>query len=82
MVCSQVHVTLPPESADRPYMHARTAVSDGKRLYLGSISLSPDSITFNREVGVLLLEPPVVRRVKERFEQDWQNKSSAYNPQA
>ena len=56
-----VHVTRPPESPESPYMHARTAVADGRRAYLGSISLSPDSATYNREVGLILDDTHFVR---------------------
>ena len=48
----RTHVTKLPESAEFPYMHARTAVADGKLAYLGSISLSPNSTTYNRGVGI------------------------------
>lgn len=71
----EVHVTLPPESAKFPYMHARTAVADGKLAYIGSISLSPDSSTFNREVGLILDKPLVVQKLQGQFEIDFHKKS-------
>jgi cardiolipin synthase len=67
----QVHVSGPSESAAEPYMHARAAVIDGRIAYLGSISFSPDSITFNREMGLLLREGVVVRRLQDQFESDY-----------
>jgi phosphatidylserine/phosphatidylglycerophosphate/cardiolipin synthase-like enzyme len=74
----QVHVTRPPESQDSPYMHARTAVADGKLAYLGSISLSPDSATYNREVGLILDDTRFVRRLENQFEIDFNSKSHVY----
>ena len=74
----QIHVTRPPESAESPYMHARTAVADGKRAYLGSISLSPDSATHNREVGLILDGEHVVRELQNQFEIDFNSKSHVY----
>lgn len=71
----RVHVTGPLESAELPYMHARTAVADGKVAYLGSISLSPDSITFNREVGIILNDKGFVHKLKKQFEIDFRWKS-------
>ena len=71
----QVHVTVDPQTAETPYMHARTAVRDGKALFLGSISYSVNSTTFNREVGLILKGREAVRRVRDRFELDWRNKS-------
>ena len=73
-----VHVTRPPESPESPYMHARTAVADGKRAYLGSISLSPVSTTYNREVGLILGDERFVRKLQGQFEIDFNSKSQAY----
>ena len=67
----RVHVSGPSESAEMPYMHARAALIDGKIAYLGSISLSPDSITFNREMGLMLQEDVVVRKLQAQFESDY-----------
>jgi phosphatidylserine/phosphatidylglycerophosphate/cardiolipin synthase-like enzyme len=73
-----VHVTLPPESAQYPYMHARTAIVDKKIGYLGSISLSPNSITFNREAGLYLNTKHFVDKLHAHFENDFLNKSTLY----
>jgi cardiolipin synthase A/B len=66
-----VHVSGPDESAGLPYMHARAALVDGEIAYLGSISLSPDSITFNREMGLILREEAVLRKLQAQFESDY-----------
>ena len=66
------------ESMAAPCMHARTAVADGTRAYLGSISLSPDSPTYNREVGLILDDTRVVRKLQNQFEIDFNSKSHAY----
>lgn len=66
----EVHVSGPEQSATQPYMHARAAIVDGKTGYLGSVSLSPDSTTFNREVGRILHDRPLVRRLARQFESD------------
>lgn len=73
-----VHVTGPVESKDFPYMHARTAIADHKKIYIGSISLSPDSITFNREVGILLEKRRVVKKLQQRFNEDYISKSTEF----
>ena len=73
-----IHVTRPPESPESPYMHARTAVADGTRAYLGSISLSPDSPTYNREVGLILDDTHFVRTLQNQFEMDFKSKSHPY----
>jgi phosphatidylserine/phosphatidylglycerophosphate/cardiolipin synthase-like enzyme len=74
----EVHVTGPDQSFQRPYMHARTMLVDGSRLYVGSISFSPDSTTFNREVGLFLSEPQSVRTFRSRFDQDFASLSTSY----
>jgi phosphatidylserine/phosphatidylglycerophosphate/cardiolipin synthase-like enzyme len=74
----QVHVSGQNETAELPYMHARAAVIDGKTAYLGSISLSPESITFNREMGMILHEEMVVRRLKAQFESDYRFRTSSF----
>jgi phosphatidylserine/phosphatidylglycerophosphate/cardiolipin synthase-like enzyme len=57
-------------------MHARTAVRDAKVLFIGSISYSLNSTTFNREVGVCVKERGAVERVRRRFEEDFVGKVS------
>jgi cardiolipin synthase len=66
-----VHVSGQDETFDLPYMHARAAVVDGKVAYLGSISLSPDSTTVNREMGMILKWPDTVRKLEEQFDSDF-----------
>ena len=73
-----VHVTQNPQSFNFPYMHARTAIADGCVAYLGSISLSPDSITFNREVGLILYNPKITKQIQEQFNIDFHTKSVAF----
>ena len=59
-------------------MHARTAVVDGKLAYLGSISLSPNSITYNRGVGIILKNKHTVDKLQRQFEIDYDSKSHPY----
>ncbi|HEY3910127.1 MAG TPA: phospholipase D-like domain-containing protein [Stellaceae bacterium] len=73
-----VHVSGPDETAKLPYMHARAAVVDGKIAYLGSISLSPDSITFNREMGLILQQPSIVRALGAQFQSDYERRTRRF----
>lgn len=75
----QVHVTRLPETKQFPYMHARTAVADGKHAYLGSVSLSPQSSTFNREVGRIINNRHVVNKLQKQFNTDYHTKSYPFN---
>jgi phosphatidylserine/phosphatidylglycerophosphate/cardiolipin synthase-like enzyme len=74
----RVHVSPKEESAARPYMHARAAIADGDIAYLGSISLSPDAITFNREMGLISREREMVRRLQAQFESDYRLRTSPF----
>jgi cardiolipin synthase A/B len=74
----KVHVSGPQESAQLPYMHARAAVVDGKISYLGSISLSPDSITFNREMGLISRQPFLVHALQAQFQSDYFSRTKSY----
>jgi phosphatidylserine/phosphatidylglycerophosphate/cardiolipin synthase-like enzyme len=73
-----VHVSGPTETAQMPYMHARAAVIDGKIAYLGSISLSPDSITFNREMGMILQQRGFVRKLEAQFQSDFDSRTTKF----
>ena len=66
-----MNVSGPEERVERPYMHARAAVVDGEITYIGSISLSADSIAFNREMGLILLRDAVVQKLQAQFESDY-----------
>lgn len=46
-------------------MHGRAAIADGRVAYLGSISLSADDATVNREVALLTGASPVVRGLRD-----------------
>jgi cardiolipin synthase A/B len=74
----QVHVSCPQESAQLPYMHARAAVVDSRIAYLGSVSLSPDSITSNREMGLISQQPPLVHGLEAQFQSDYLSRTKSY----
>ncbi len=73
----RVHVSGPDESAPRPYMHARAAIVDGRESYLGSISLSPDSATVNREVGLITRDAATVAKLSAQFVSDYETRTAA-----
>jgi len=73
-----IHVSGPEFDAQSHYMHARADIIDGRRVCLGSISLSPDSITSNREVGMILSAPALRRRLAEQFEHDYRYLTRPY----
>ncbi len=55
----------------REGVHAKAIVVDGAVAYVGSINLSWNSITNNREVGLLVTEPANIAAMSATFESDW-----------
>jgi phosphatidylserine/phosphatidylglycerophosphate/cardiolipin synthase-like enzyme len=51
-------------------LHAKLVVADGA-VFIGSENLSTNSLTNNREVGVLSNDPSVVAGAKAQLEDDW-----------
>jgi len=52
-------------------LHARVIIRDGSRAFLGSQSLRRLELDQRREVGILISNPSVARKMQEVFEQDW-----------
>ncbi len=48
-----------------PAIHGKVVVADDRTLYLGSVNLTPTSLDDNRELGLLLAEPPLAAEVAE-----------------
>ncbi len=56
---------------DRPYLHAKLIIVDGKQAYVGSVNLSATSLDRNREVGRILDDPNLVGQLGQVFDTDW-----------
>jgi phosphatidylserine/phosphatidylglycerophosphate/cardiolipin synthase-like enzyme len=52
-------------------IHVRAIVRDGLRAFVGSQSLRKEELASRREVGLLLNNPTVARRILQVFEADW-----------
>jgi cardiolipin synthase A/B len=59
----------------RPYpgkrLHVRTIIRDGRRAFVGSQSLRKLELDERREVGVIIRDRNVVRKLQKTFERDW-----------
>ncbi len=53
-------------------VHVRAIIRDGTRAFVGSQSLRKDELGSRREVGLLISNPTVTRRLMQVFEADWQ----------
>lgn len=62
-----ITVKFPPSSI---YLHAKLIIADGIA-FVGSENMSITSLSKNREVGVLVLEPAQQAVIKASFESDW-----------
>jgi phosphatidylserine/phosphatidylglycerophosphate/cardiolipin synthase-like enzyme len=52
-------------------LHVRAMVRDGDTAFVGSQSLRALELDARREVGVIVKDPKVVKRLQETFEEDW-----------
>lgn len=52
-------------------LHVRTIVRDGTRAFVGSQSLREDELDRRREVGLIINNPAVARKLLQVFEADW-----------
>lgn len=52
-------------------LHVRAIIRDGLRAFVGSQSLRKEELADRREVGVLVNNPTVARRLLQVFESDW-----------
>jgi len=54
-----------------PHLHTKAIIADGVRAYVGSENLSWTSLSKNREVGVIVVEPASIAPMADTFEADW-----------
>ena len=54
-------------------LHVRAIVRDGTRAFVGSQSLRKDELENRREVGLIINNPTVARKIMQVFEADWEH---------
>jgi phosphatidylserine/phosphatidylglycerophosphate/cardiolipin synthase-like enzyme len=52
-------------------LHVRAIIRDGTRAFVGSQSLRKEELESRREVGLLINNPTVTRKLMQLFEADW-----------
>ncbi|HEY9854100.1 MAG TPA: phospholipase D-like domain-containing protein [Stenomitos sp.] len=55
----------------KPVLHAKLMVVDGEAAYLGSVNLTTNSMDNNRELGVIVTDSPLVKRLAKIADRDW-----------
>ncbi|HEX6162944.1 MAG TPA: phospholipase D-like domain-containing protein [Vicinamibacterales bacterium] len=63
-------------------LHVRAIVSDGTRAFVGSQSLRKDELENRREVGLIINNPAVARKIQQVFEADWADSSKGAKEKA
>jgi phosphatidylserine/phosphatidylglycerophosphate/cardiolipin synthase-like enzyme len=58
-------------------LHARAIVRDGSRAFVGSQSLRRPELNQRREVGVVITNRAVARKLRDVFEMDWLESASS-----
>ena len=58
-------------------LHVRAIVRDGTRAFVGSQSLRKDELENRREVGLIITNPAVSRKLLQVFESDWADSAKA-----
>ena len=64
-------VSLSVGKLTRMRLHTRTIIRDRRQAFIGSQSLRPVELDSRREVGLIVHEPRVLKRLIDIFEADW-----------
>jgi phosphatidylserine/phosphatidylglycerophosphate/cardiolipin synthase-like enzyme len=62
---------IPVRTLKSMRLHARAIVRDGSRAFVGSQSLRRPELDQRREVGVVITNATVARKIRDLFEADW-----------
>lgn len=54
-------------------LHAKCIVVDGTRFFIGSQNLRPVSMDRRREVGIIVEDDAMARKIERVFDEDWEN---------
>jgi phosphatidylserine/phosphatidylglycerophosphate/cardiolipin synthase-like enzyme len=65
------HSDLSVQKLTRMRLHTRTIIRDGRQAFVGSQSLRPLELDSRRELGLIVRDSKVVKRLLNTFEEDW-----------
>ena len=57
-------------------LHARVIIRDGRHAFLGSQSLRSLELDSRREVGIIVRDLRIVKKLRDVFESDWSTTSA------
>lgn len=71
---------ITPKTDALYYMHAKLIIVDQKIAFVGSQNLSTESLSYNREVGIIISNQDVVNTLHTTFMQDWSSVANGNAP--
>jgi phosphatidylserine/phosphatidylglycerophosphate/cardiolipin synthase-like enzyme len=54
-------------------LHAKCVVVDGSRFFIGSQNIRPTSLDRRREVGLVVEDDAMARKIERVFDEDWES---------
>jgi phosphatidylserine/phosphatidylglycerophosphate/cardiolipin synthase-like enzyme len=66
-----VRSNIPVQKLTRMRLHTRTIVRDGRQAFVGSQSLRPAELDSRRELGLIVRDSKVVKKLLATFDSDW-----------
>lgn len=70
-VIGQSKADLQVKALSKIRLHTRTIIRDGRQAFIGSQSLRAAELDLRREVGLVIRDAKIVRKLVETFESDW-----------
>jgi cardiolipin synthase len=70
-VIGQTKAGVPVRKLSKLRLHTRTIIRDGDQAFIGSQSLRAAELDSRREVGLIVSDSHIVKRLAETFESDW-----------
>jgi cardiolipin synthase A/B len=65
------------QKLSRMRLHTRTIIRDGHQAFVGSQSLRPAELDSRRELGLMVRDPKIVKKLLATFEADWSTSNPA-----
>ena len=54
-----------------PKLHAKLLIADGERALIGSMNIDRSAFDLRRELGIVVDDPPILKRLVDVFDRDW-----------
>ncbi|MGC2422103.1 MAG: phospholipase D-like domain-containing protein [Candidatus Acidiferrales bacterium] len=78
-VIGQTEAHLPVRVLPKLRLHTRMIIRDGHQAFIGSQSLRTAELDSRREVGIIVHDANIVRKLMETFESDWASSANRKN---